>query len=70
MNGLIVFTNKDEGLRNIAESHFVALEDTNLMDKYCVTEHESKYEWKFESVFDAIMAANYLCNHFEYCHRF
>lgn len=70
MSGHIVFTNKDEGLRKLAESHFEALEDTNLMSKYGVKEHDSKLEWIFDSVYDAIMAANYLSNHFEYCHRF
>ena len=70
MSGQTVFTNKDNELKNIAEHHFEMLEDNNLMGKYGVTEHESKLEWKFDSIYDAIMATNYLCNHFEYCHRF
>lgn len=70
MSGQTVFTNKDEFLKNLAEHHFEQLEDNNLMGKHGVKEHESKIEWIFDSVYDAIMAANYLANHFEYCHRF
>lgn len=70
MNGQTVFTNKDMELKAIAESHFALLEDNNLMDKFGVKEHESKLEWEFDSVWDAIQAANYLANHFEYVHRF
>lgn len=70
MSGQTVFTNKDEFLKNLAEHHFEQLEDNNLMGKHGVKEHESKIEWRFDSVYDAIMAANYLANHFEYCHRF
>lgn len=70
MNGQTVFTNRDEGLRQIAEDHFAALEDVNLMGKYGITEHETKLEWTFDNVYEAIMACNYLANHFEYCHRF
>ena len=70
MSGLTVFTNKDEGLKNIAQNHFEQLEDVCLMGKYGVKDHESKIEWTFDSVFDAITAANYLSNYFEYCHRF
>lgn len=70
MSGQTVFTNKDEALKNIAQNHFEQLEDISLMGKYGVKDHESKIEWTFDSVFDAIMAANYLSNYFEYCHRF
>lgn len=70
MNGTTVYTNKDEGLKDIAEDHFAALEDVNLMGKHGVKEHDSKYEWIFDNVYEAIMACNYLANYFEYCHRF
>lgn len=70
MSGLTVFTNKDEGLKNLAENHFEALEEVNLMNKPEVKDHDSKIEWSFANVYDAIMGANYLSNHFEYCHRF
>ena len=70
MSGQTVFTNKDETLKQIAKKHFEILEDNHLMEKYGVKDHESKIEWTFGSVFDAIMAANYLSNYFEYCHRF
>ena len=70
MSGQTVFTNKDEALKEIARNHFETLEDSSLMGKYGVKDHESKIEWTFDSVFDAIMAANYLSNYFEYCHRF
>ena len=70
MNGTTVYTNKDEGLKRIAEDHFAALEDVNLMSKHGVIDHDSKYEWKFDNVYEAIMACNYLANHFEFCRRF
>lgn len=70
MSGNVIYTNKDEALKNSVEEHFQALEAVGLMGEYKVIDHESKYEWKFENVFDAIMASNYLSNHFEYCHRF
>ena len=69
MSGHTVFTNKDESLKKIAENHFEQLEDVSLMGKYGVEDHETKLEWIFDSVFDAITAANYLSNYFEYCHR-
>lgn len=70
MSGNVIYTNKDESLKNSVEEHFKALEEVGLMGGYKAIEHESKYEWKFENVYDAIMASNYLSNHFEYCHRF
>lgn len=70
MSGQAVFTNKDEALKNLVLHHFEQLEDSNLMGKFRAKDHESKIEWTFETVFDAIMAANYLSNYFEYCHRF
>lgn len=70
MSGITVYTNKDEALKKIAENHFEQLEDVSLMGKYGVKDHESKLEWIFDSVYDAIVAANYLSNYFEYCHRF
>ena len=69
MSGQTVYTNKDEVLKNIAQNHFEQLEDASLMSKYGVKDHESKIEWSFENIFDAIMAANYLSNYFEFCHR-
>ena len=70
MSGVTVFTNKDKALKDIAEEHFTQLEAVNLLGKHEVKDHDSKIEWSFENVFDAIMATDYLCNHFEYCHRF
>lgn len=70
MSGNVIYTNKDESHRESVEEHFQSLEAVGLMEEYKVIEHESKYEWKFENVYDAIMASNYLSNHFEYCHRF
>lgn len=67
--GKKVITNKDEGLKNIALNHFSQMEDINLMGKFNVVDHASIYEWIFDSVYDAIIAANYLANHFEFCQR-
>lgn len=70
MNGQTVYTNREEGNKRTARSHFEQMEDANLMDKWDVVDHESKLEWKFTSVWDAIQAAEYLANHFEYIRRF
>ena len=66
MSGHTVLTNKDNALRATAEGYF----ETYSMGNFKVIEHKSKLEWRFDSLCDAIIAANYLCNHFEYCHRF
>ncbi len=70
MTGLNVYTNKDESLKGYAKNHFSILEENNLIGKVETKDHDSKIEWNFESVYDAIIGANFLSNHFEYCHRF
>lgn len=70
MSGLIVFTNKDEGLKGYAKNHFSILKENGLIGEVKTKDHDSKIEWSFANVYDAIMGANYLSNHFEYCHRF
>lgn len=69
MSGQRVITNKDENLKNIALNHFAQMEDAKLMGKVNVVDHASIYEWEFASVYDAIVSANYLSNHFEFCQR-
>lgn len=69
MPGHKVITNKDEGLKKIALNHFSQMEDNNLMGKFNVVDHASIYEWNFDSVYDAIIGANYLANYFEFCQR-
>lgn len=69
MAGQKVITNKVEGLKKIAFDHLKEMENVNLIGKFNVVEHASIYEWEFESVKDAIFAANYLANHFEFCQK-
>lgn len=71
MSGLTIITNKDEALKKKAKEHFEALKKNNLLyGSFEVKDHESKIEWIFKSYLDAVMATYYLCDYFEYCHRF
>jgi len=62
-----VITNKEEGLKRLAFDHLKEMENVNLIGKFEVINHASILEWEFGTAKDAVFAANYLANHFEFC---